>query len=141
MAMVVRLANVNDGFYKVEIKREIGTGKELREFSKAGLEEYLEFAQLYCETKGYEFIYDDNILQIGETMKIQEITDGVPFYLSVESGYFDIKDAKGEKDAVAFQMGQYPNGKHEIDSVVSASVEDARAFALSIIKLCDEIED
>jgi hypothetical protein len=42
MAMIVTLKSVNDGFYTVSIKREIGAGKETREFTKAALNEYLE---------------------------------------------------------------------------------------------------
>ncbi|MDF2789235.1 MAG: hypothetical protein K0S80_2333 [Neobacillus sp.] len=61
MAMVVTLRGVVDGFYSVDIKREIGTGIESREFSKAGLEEYLETTKAYCKHKGYEYIYRKKI--------------------------------------------------------------------------------
>lgn len=61
MAMIVTLKDVNGGFYKVEIKREIGTDKEVREFTKKALNEYLESARSYCKNKGYEFIYEVDI--------------------------------------------------------------------------------
>jgi hypothetical protein len=60
MAMIVTVKGKNEGFYKVEIKREVRTGIETREFTKKALDEYLESARAYCENKGYEFIYKDD---------------------------------------------------------------------------------
>ena len=60
MSMIVNLDSVNEGLYTVKIKREVGNGTETREFSKAGLEEYLDSSRSYCEHKGYEFIFNDN---------------------------------------------------------------------------------
>lgn len=73
-------------------------------------------------------------------MKVVEMQQGTEFYLSVESNYFDNKDAKGQDDVILFEMGQYPDGKHEIDSIVIVSIADARQFAHDILELCDQIE-
>ena len=61
------------------------------------------------------------------------------FYLSVESHYFDVKDAKGKDDAILFEMAEF-NRKQEIDAGLAVSVEEARTFAKAILKQCDEIE-
>lgn len=137
--MKIQLKSVNEGIYTVEVYREFGT-KDTRHFSEAGLEEYLELVAGYCEFKGYEFIYDDSILNQTPVDEISEDCDGIEFYLSVEPSYIEPTDGRDKNDAVLFQMGQYPDGKHEIDSVVSASVKHARAFAQAILTLCDEIE-
>lgn len=62
MAMIVSVESVNDGLYTVKIKREIGTGRETREFTRKALEEYLDGAEEYCKMKGYEFIFEGNDL-------------------------------------------------------------------------------
>jgi len=62
--MIITLTDVNNGLYTVEIKREVGQGAYTREFTKEGLEEYLENAKQYCQHKGYEFIYRKNELQV-----------------------------------------------------------------------------
>ncbi|WP_428909061.1 hypothetical protein [Niallia sp. Krafla_26] len=71
---------------------------------------------------------------------LKQVETDTVYYLSVESHYFDIKDAKGEDDAVIFSIGKL-NERIEIDAVITASVEGSRAFANAILKLCDEIEN
>lgn len=63
MATIVTLKSVNAGFYTVEIKREIGSGKETREFTKEALNEYLQSAKAYCDHKDYEFIYREELTE------------------------------------------------------------------------------
>lgn len=73
-------------------------------------------------------------------MRIEQAEKGVTYYLEVESEYFEPRDGKGKNNAVSFVMGQHNENGHEIDSVVSVSVENAREFAKTILTVCDEIE-
>lgn len=62
-------------------------------------------------------------------------------YISVESHYNEISDAKEKDDAIMFEMGHIEeNGEVIIDNIVLTNIEDARKFAESIFKLCDKIE-
>lgn len=63
MATIVTLKSVNEGLYTVEIKREFDSSSRIREFTKAGLDEYLEGLKQYCQHKGYEFIYREEITE------------------------------------------------------------------------------
>jgi len=63
MATIVTLKSVSDGFYTVEIKREFDSSSGTREFTKEGLYEYLEGLKQYCEHKGYEFIYQEELTE------------------------------------------------------------------------------
>lgn len=58
MATIVTLKSVNDGLHTVEIKREFDSSTQTREFTKQGLNEYVEGLKQYCQQKGYEFIYN-----------------------------------------------------------------------------------
>lgn len=76
-------------------------------------------------------------------MRLKEKIHDVTFHLDVESNYNEPTDGKGEKDAVIFTMAQYTDYTDKYDSLdasVSSTVEDARAFAVAILKMCDEIE-
>lgn len=146
MAMIVTLESIEDGFCKVRIKPEVGTAY-YREFSKAGLDEYVVEVQNYCEYKGYEFVYQDKTA--GKNRLYSKTSEGKEekYYVLVESHYEEKSDGKDQEDAIVFEMGQYvgdeqPDKKwpFEIDSVVTVSTKEARLFAQAILKLCDEIE-
>lgn len=76
-------------------------------------------------------------------MRLKQKIHDVTFILDVESNYNDPVEGKGKKDAVIFTMAQYTDYTDKytsIDADVASSVEDARAFAVAIIKACDDIE-
>jgi len=76
-------------------------------------------------------------------MKIKQAENGVTYYLNVESHYDNKADAKGAADAVIFEMCQFKGDSvndYEVDALITSSVEDARTFSESILKLRDEIE-
>ena len=60
MATTVTVESINDGIYSVKIKREFDYAPETKEFTKEGLNEYVEGLKGYCEQKGYQFIFNDN---------------------------------------------------------------------------------
>ncbi|MGG0718377.1 hypothetical protein ABE096_12405 [Robertmurraya massiliosenegalensis] len=62
------------------------------------------------------------------------------YYLEVEPEYVVPEEGKGQDDAVSFVMFQDNENGHEIDAVVTISVEDARVFAAEILKVCVQIE-
>lgn len=70
---------------------------------------------------------------------IQKAEQKTVYYLSVESHYVEVKEAKGKDDAVLFEMGQF-NKKQEIAAGLTVNVEKARAFAEAILEQCNEIE-
>ena len=74
-------------------------------------------------------------------MRLTQFGDKVMYYLDVEPEYKEPTDGIGEQDAVSFVIGQVNEEGHQIDSVVSVSVENARKFAEAILKVCDEIEE
>lgn len=63
MATIVTLKGENEGLYTVEIKREFDSSTQTREFTKEGLDEYLDGLKQYCDHKGYEFIYRKEITE------------------------------------------------------------------------------
>ncbi|MBS4191214.1 hypothetical protein KHA94_13580 [Bacillus sp. FJAT-49705] len=73
-------------------------------------------------------------------MRIAQIDNNVIFYLEVEPEYINAQEGKGKNDAISFVMGHRNEEGHEIDAVVSVSIEDARAFAEAILKVCVEVE-
>lgn len=60
MATSVIVVSANEGLYTVKIKHEFELNTITREFTKEGLNEYLEGLEQYCEQKGYQFIFEDN---------------------------------------------------------------------------------
>jgi len=74
--------------------------------------------------------------QSNDSIKIEHKERDTTHYLSVESHYDKKIDAKGQSDAIMFEIGD----SEGIDNIITCSVEEARAFAESILKLCDEIE-
>lgn len=60
MATIVTLKSENKGLYTVEIKREFDSSTQTKEFTKEGLNDYVEGLKQYCEQKGYQFIFEDN---------------------------------------------------------------------------------
>lgn len=124
-------------------------------YNESGLSRVLRYWEENEDLSEYDIIVSDELIDIvpdayktDETQveqneiygRISEKTDDVSFYLSVESHYCDIKDAKGKVDAVMFEMGQHTGEKYEIDSIITCSVEYARSFAQDILKICDEID-
>lgn len=77
-------------------------------------------------------------------MKIEQVFNGTTYYLNVESHYHKISDTNGQNDAVMFEMCQYEGdneNNYEVDALITCSVKEARAFAESILNLCDDIEN
>lgn len=74
-------------------------------------------------------------------MKIEQKDYHTTYYLEVESHYHKVSDAKWKSDAIMFTMGQQSGKAHEVDAVVTCSTDEARAFAKSILKVCEEIEN
>jgi hypothetical protein len=55
----VRVLEVtDDGTRQIEVRRPLGT-VETREFSREGLNEYIEASKRYCEDKGYNFVIEE----------------------------------------------------------------------------------
>lgn len=73
MAMIVTLKNESDGLYTVEIKREFDSSSETKEFTKEGLNEYLESAKQYCDHKRYEFIYREELTEEESSSRLDDI--------------------------------------------------------------------
>ncbi|WP_337017318.1 hypothetical protein [Oceanobacillus massiliensis] len=72
-------------------------------------------------------------------MEIKEVSDGITYYLNVESHYYEPTDGKGKDDAIIFEMGQHGKNGHELDAGITCSAEDARTFAKAILQKCDKI--
>ena len=149
MSIVVTLKSIEDGECMGDIKPVIGKTYQ-RVFSKLGLDEYLESTKNYCENKGYEFVYRNRIEESFESRLYAKDSEGKEerYYISVESNYHELADAKDKSDSILFEMGQFvgdeqPEKKFhfEIDSIVTVSTKEARLFAQAILKLCDEIGD
>jgi predicted RNA-binding protein with EMAP domain len=73
MATIVTLKSVKDGLHTVEIKREFYSSPEVREFTKAALDEYLENVKKYCEYKRYEFIYREELTEKEAFARLDDI--------------------------------------------------------------------
>lgn len=73
-------------------------------------------------------------------MQIEEKVNNVVLYLTVEPNYEDPTEGQGKQDAIIFETGNVKNEQFQIDSVVCASVDVARSFALEILETCKEIE-
>jgi hypothetical protein len=77
---------------------------------------------------------------VNKLVRIQEKEGNTLFYLKVEPHYKVPTDGKGKVDAVLFEMGQHGLNGHEIDAGITCHVQDAKAFAQSILQVCEEIE-
>ncbi|PAV29261.1 hypothetical protein CIL05_12760 [Virgibacillus profundi] len=77
-----------------------------------------------------------------KNFRIQERSpvENTVWYLEVQPHYENAEDGKDKTDAVYFEMGQWGEHGHELDAGITCHVEDAKAFANSILKACKEIE-
>lgn len=76
-----------------------------------------------------------------KTFRIQEKDETTLLYLEVSPHYIVPAEGKRKEDAVLFEMGQHGENGHRIDSVITCQVEDAKAFARSILEVCKKIEE
>lgn len=65
MTIIVTIKSIQNGFFKVHIKRPFADS-HYREFTAEVLYEYLQAVDFYCETKGYQykFIVPDAIKKV-----------------------------------------------------------------------------
>lgn len=75
--------------------------------------------------------------------RLKEKIHDVTFHLDVESNHNKPTEGEGVNKAVIFTMGQYTeytDKYNSLDAELATSVEDARAFAEAILKVCEDIE-